>query len=180
MSEPGSDCLHRLNRRRVLTAGAMLAGACTVWSSGWAAVLSPTSGRLPIAIAEFGGIGLPDPQAARAFTEIVASNLQGSSHFAAFAAEAIANTDHLPRFEQWRAKGAQALVVGRLDLSGGKLNARFRLWDVIAGAHLASHQYVSVWEDRKRVAHAISEAIYERLTGKQGNFASPTPEPAKP
>ena len=49
--------------------------------------------------------------------------------------ERIANIDALPRFADWRAINAQALVTGRLTRqTDGRLKAEFRLWDVFSGA----------------------------------------------
>jgi TolB protein len=80
--------------------------------------------------------------------------------------------DTLPRFADWRQINAQALVTGRVTQGDGRLKAEFRLWDVFAGQHLHGQQYTTTPDNWRRIAHIISDAIYERLTGEKGYFDS--------
>jgi TolB protein len=129
---------------------------------------------LPIAIADFAGDGSVDPQEAREISGVVAADLRSSGLFnpidqAAFIEKDV-GTDSVPRFDDWRVVNAQALVVGRIGSSDGRLKVEFRLWDVLAGKQLAGEQFFARAKDARRVGHIIADAIYERITGEKGYF----------
>jgi TolB protein len=132
---------------------------------------------MPIALPEFVAGAPAESNLSRDITNIIAANLQRSGLFApinpAAYIEKISNTDAVPRFADWRAINAQALVVGRITRQpDGRLKSEFRLWDVFAGSQLTGQQYFTSPDNWRRVAHIISDAIYERLTGEKGYFDS--------
>jgi TolB protein len=182
MSEHASMTSWRsLSRRRLIMLGAGLAaGAFVGFPTRHAAAvlkLDVTQGNVqPVAIAlpDFLGAGLPDPGTARSITQIIASNLQRSGLFApidqAAYLEKISNFEGTPRFPDWRQINAQALVTGSLTQSEGRLTAKFRLWDVFAAGQLHGQQYTTTPDNWRRIAHIISDAIYERITGDKGYF----------
>jgi len=75
-----------------------------------------------------------------------------------------------PRFEDWRLIKAQALVTGKVTVSDEKLRAEFRLWDVVAAKEIVALAFSTTPENWRRVAHIISDKIYQRLTGEEGYF----------
>ena len=75
-----------------------------------------------------------------------------------------------PRFEDWRLIKAQALVTGKVIVSEDKLRAEFRLWDVIAAKEMIALAFSTTPDNWRRVAHIISDKIYQRLTGEEGYF----------
>jgi TolB protein len=168
-----------LSRRRMFVVGA---GACAL-AAGLRPALAAlrvdvTQGQiqpLPIALPDFLGGTPSDGETARGVTQVITNNLRRSGLFApiepAAYIEKIVTIDALPRFPDWRAINAQALVVGRVTRQGdGRLRAEFRLWDVFAGQQLTGQQYFTGPENWRRIAHIISDAIYERLTGEKGYF----------
>ena len=178
---PTTTLIHP-SRRRLMTLGlGAAAGALVGLSSRRAGAvlrLDVTQGSIqpmPIALPDFVGWGLPDPSAARNVTQVITANLQRSGLFApieqAAYLERISNIDTV-RFSDWRTINAQALVTGRLAQTEGRLTAQFRLWDVFAGQQLDGKQYNTTPDNWRRIAHIISDAIYERLTGEKGYFDS--------
>jgi TolB protein len=166
--------------RRNLLAGA---GASALLASTQAQAvvrLDVTSGNvqpMPIALPDFLPGSPAETDTSRNITSIIAANLQRSGLFApinpAAYIEKIANSDAVPRFPDWKAINAQALVIGRITRQGdGRLKAEFRLWDVFAGQQLTGQQYFTTPDNWRRVAHIISDAVYERLTGEKGYFDS--------
>ena len=163
---------------RSLFALVLALGALTIAIPARAVVeLNITQGTiqpLPIAIADFAGDGSIDPQLARDVSNVVANDLRSSGLFipidqAAFIEQGV-GPDALPRFEDWRVLNAQALAVGRIGASEGRLRAEFRLWDVFAGKQLAGEQFFARPKDARRIGHIIADAIYERITGEKGYF----------
>ena len=75
-----------------------------------------------------------------------------------------------PRFEDWRLIKAQALVTGKVSVAENKLRAEFRLWDVVAAKEMVALAFSTTPENWRRVAHIISDKIYQRLTGEEGYF----------
>jgi len=75
-----------------------------------------------------------------------------------------------PRFEDWRLIKAQALVTGKVTVSDDKLRAEFRLWDVVAAKEMVALAFSTTPSNWRRVAHIISDKIYQRLTGEEGYF----------
>ena len=75
-----------------------------------------------------------------------------------------------PRFEDWRLIKAQALVTGKLLVKDEKLKVEFRLWDLAAAKEMTALAFTTTPSNWRRVAHIISDKIYERLTGEEGYF----------
>ena len=75
-----------------------------------------------------------------------------------------------PRFEDWRLIKAQALVTGKVKVSEDKLRIEFRLWDVVAAKEMIALAFSTTPSNWRRVAHIISDKVYQRLTGEEGYF----------
>jgi TolB protein len=131
-----------------------------------------TIAPIPIAIPEFLG---DDPKLAADIAGVVTGDLERSGLFqpldpASFL-ERPRDVNAAPRFPDWRAVRAEALVVARvLRGSDGRLGAEFRLWDVSTGKQLAGQRFSAGSQNWRRVGHIIADQVYERLTGEKGYF----------
>ncbi|RYE60314.1 MAG: Tol-Pal system protein TolB, partial [Rhizobiaceae bacterium] len=115
---------------------------------------------LPIAITDFLSNNELGPQ----ISQVIAADLQRSGLFAPVNKQAfiekITDPGRAPRFEDWKAINAQALVVGRVSREGdGRLRAEFRLWDTFAGQQMTGQQFFTQPENWRRLAHIIADAI---------------------
>jgi TolB protein len=127
---------------------------------------------IPIAVTEFLG---EDAHLALEVSNVVAADLERSGLFqpldrAGFI-DRVRDLNAPPRFPDWRAINAQALVVGRvLRVPDGRLAAETRLWDVVSGRQLAAQRFAVVANEWRRLGHLVADLIYERLTGERGYF----------
>jgi TolB protein len=168
-----------LDRRQLLIGGAA-AGLLLPSLAAAQTKLQITEGNvapLPIAIPNFVAGTPADGEVGVGVAGVITNNLKRSGLFApidpAAFIEKIIDSDKPPQFQNWKTINAQALVTGRVTRqSDGRLKAEFRLWDVASGQQLTGQQYVTSPEFWRRIAHIISDQIYERLTGDKGYFDS--------
>ncbi|WP_309642922.1 Tol-Pal system beta propeller repeat protein TolB [Phenylobacterium sp.] len=123
---------------------------------------------LPIAIPGFSG------ERGAEIAQVINGNLERSGLFRPIDQNAFVektmDVNVQPRFPDWKAINAQALVNGQVTVESGRLTVNFRLWDVYSEQQLLGLQFTSTTENWRRVAHKISDAVYERLTGEKGYF----------
>lgn len=126
---------------------------------------------LPIAIVPF----LGSSELGRKISAVVEADLKRSGLFAPIAQaafiEKISDSNATPRFADWTAIRAQALVTGQVVSEGGnRFRTEFRLWDTGANEQITGQQYSTNPNNWRRVAHIIADTIYEALTGEKGYF----------
>ncbi|WP_333587620.1 Tol-Pal system beta propeller repeat protein TolB [Phenylobacterium sp.] len=124
---------------------------------------------LPVAVPGFTG------ERGGEIAQVITGNLERSGLFRPLDPAAFIQRDldvrYQPRFAEWKTINAQALVNGEVTVdAGGRLTVNFRLWDVFSETQLLGMQFTSTPENWRRVAHKISDAVYERLTGEKGYF----------
>jgi len=105
---------------------------------------------------------------------VISENLERSGLFLPINKKAfIQNNESLtnqPRFEDWKVIKAQHLVAGKINKSENKISVEFRLYDVFAQKQLIGKKYETSERNWRRVAHIISDAIFQRITGEGGYF----------
>jgi len=135
-------------------------------------VIEPLPYAVPMFIAE-------TPEAAQAAADIsavVASDLTGTGLLRDIPASA-----HIARvtdfaapvaYADWKAINAQALIIGSVSLSGGRLTVKFRLYDVFSGAEMVGQQLGGSEASWRRIAHKVADAAYAAITGEGAYFDS--------
>ncbi|MGM0594082.1 MAG: Tol-Pal system beta propeller repeat protein TolB [Pseudomonadota bacterium] len=131
-----------------------------------------TGGResaMPIAVVPFANEALSEDR----ISQIVAADLARSGHFAPLPTEKLPARPHSGRginFSAWRKAGVEHMVVGQLVNAGAALEVQFQLFDVIQGKQLAGYSVPTRPSRLRRVAHQISDLVYEQITGRRGAF----------
>lgn len=130
---------------------------------------------LRIALPAFIGGSSEQSELGRMIADVVTGDLERTGLFEPLDRGSFIATprtiDRAPRFADWRVINAQALAVGRVgSRSDGRLKVEFRLWDVFSGRQSAGQTFATDRRNWRRIAHLISDAIYERLTGEKGYF----------
>ncbi len=126
--------------------------------------------QVPISIAPFKG----QSGAIQKISAIVQADLERSGQFRTV------NTSHgaldetsLPDLSVFRQAGSDALVSGSVTtLSDGRLDVRFRLWDVVKAQDLGGQSFAVAAADARLAAHRVADYVYEKLTGDKGAFST--------
>ena len=129
---------------------------------------------IPIAIPTLAGSGGDSARIGHDIANVITNNLSHSGLFRPIDPAAFINATaegDVPNFQNWKVIGAQALVTGRVESQGGdKVRVEFRLWDVLPGQQIQGTAYTTTVSNWRRIAHIISDVIYERLLGEKGYF----------
>jgi len=170
--------LHQLMARRSLLAGIavsatplLLPGAARAQGVGAGnqqpeiTVDRARTAPIPIAIPNFPGSQLGTDMAG-----VITRNLERSGLFRPVAGAAGGDPGDTPNFAAWKGAGAQALVTGKVEGGGNAVRVEFRLWDVLPGQQIQGTAYTTTSSNWRRIAHIISDVIYERLLGEKGYF----------
>jgi TolB protein len=125
---------------------------------------------MPIAVLPFVGqeaIKSADSQ----ITAVVGNDLKNSGRFRLASAPKQA-TDAID-FEAWRAQKVEGVVVGQVKLlSNGQFQVAFKLFDIYNKSKLLENEFTVKPEQLRKLAHHISDMIYQQLTGDRGVFST--------
>lgn len=130
---------------------------------------------IPFAGNKFASDETSSSRLAADIVHVVKNNLQRSGLFrlvptGAFIDEKI-GIQHKPHFGSWRQINAPILLNGSVKALGeGKYEIGFILWDTISEQQIVSQTYNVPHRLWRRLAHKISDQIYQRVTGDKGYF----------
>jgi len=166
--------MNLLTRRTALKMGLAGAGLAAATNPASALVQIVVSGAnfvpLPIAIPDFAS---SDPQFGKDVADIVRANLRRSGLFApldpAALPQRVGDVAATPDFAAWRGVNVDALVMGQVE-RGGQIQSSVRVWDTQAGQQVTGKALSADPNSWRRIAHIVSDAIYESLAGETGYF----------
>lgn len=126
--------------------------------------------QVPVVIAPFRGQeALPQK-----ISEIIRADLERSGQFRVINSPAGAfDETSRPELSALRQAGADAFASGSVTkLADGRMDVRFRLWDVVKGQDLGGRSFAVTLPDLRLAAHRVADDIYEKLTGDKGVFST--------
>ena len=127
--------------------------------------------QMPIAIPDF----RDESRAGQPVGAIIRADLERSGQFRIVDAPSTTGLfeGSLPVFADWRSRNADALTGGSAArLADGRVDLRYKLWDVVKGQDLGGEAQAVPADDVRLGAHRIADAIYQKLTGERGVFAT--------
>jgi TolB protein len=128
--------------------------------------------QIPIAVARFRDDDKAAPSLGVA-SAIIRADLERSGQFRLLDAPQVVEEIGQPSMSEWRAKGADGLAGGSVArLADGRLDLRYKLWDVVKGQDLGGQSLAVPLADMRLAAHRVADAIYERFTGDKGVFST--------
>jgi TolB protein len=126
------------------------------------------SNQIPVAVAGFANEGV-SPQK---ISEIIKADLERSGAFKVIDAGVINDVNNID-YSGWKAKGADALVVGTVDaLADGRYDVRYKLLDTVKQAKLSNLDKAVTAQFTRLSAHLIADDVYFKLTGIKGAFST--------
>jgi TolB protein len=134
---------------------------------------NPVIEPMPFALAPF----LGGSEEAANITKVIAEDLTGTGLFREIPSSAyisgVSSFDAPIAYNDWQAINAQVLITGEVQTSGGKVNVKFRLYDVFTGQPMGEGlQFSGSAKSWRRMAHKVADAVYSRITGEGPYFDS--------
>ncbi|PPR39663.1 MAG: Protein TolB [Alphaproteobacteria bacterium MarineAlpha8_Bin1] len=131
---------------------------------------------IPMAILDFNSKNSEEKKLSKNINKVIKNNLSRSGLFLMLPKKLFIddqiNFEERPSFPDWRLTTAQGLVYGKVDINKTKLNIEFRLWDILSEKQMVAQQLTTEVSNWRRIAHVISDIIYQRITGESGYFDS--------
>lgn len=126
--------------------------------------------QIPVAVVPLGG----EEKLSQELHEVVVGDLLRSGLFRTV--DLAGKTPHDARevnYADWQVRGADALVIGTVEtMPKGRIEARFRLLDVVKQRELIGQMVFSNAGQVRAVGHRIADLIYEKMTGAKGVFGT--------
>ena len=125
--------------------------------------------QLPIALLPF----RDETGAPQSVSGVIRADLERSGLFRFVSTPLAIDETGVPPYPDLRGRGADALVAGSVGkLVDGRYDVRYKLWDVVKGEDQGGQSLAVPAVDLRLAAHRMADAIYEKLTGEKGVFAT--------
>ena len=127
------------------------------------------SNQIPVAVAAFADEGIAPAD----ISDIVRADLERSGVFKVIDAGQVISDSASIDAGAWKARGADALVVGSVQRQpDGRFAVRYKLYDTVKGSQLSQLGGEVQPKYTRLQAHRIADDVYEKLTGVRGIFST--------
>ncbi len=75
-------------------------------------------------------------------------------------------------YRDWKVLGASYLVTGKVEKQGENYHVHYQLFDVVRQRSMLSGQVKGNGTQMRALAHHVSDAVYEKITGIKGDFST--------
>ncbi|WP_312518239.1 Tol-Pal system beta propeller repeat protein TolB [Stutzerimonas nitrititolerans] len=136
-------------------------------------VTSGSDRAIPIAVVPFGWQGgnvLSEDMA-----EIIGNDMRNSGIFQPIPKQNMISMPARPSeviFRDWKALGAQYLLIGDIQPSGGRLQVQYAVFNVTTEQQVMTGSVGGTPEQLRDMAHYIADQSFEKLTGIKGAFST--------
>ncbi|MDN4060422.1 Tol-Pal system beta propeller repeat protein TolB [Massilia sp. YIM B02769] len=128
-----------------------------------------SSTQIPVAVAAFADEGVAPDQV----SAIIRADLERSGVFKVIDAGQVISDSANIDAGAWKARGADALVVGSVSRQpDGRFAVRYKLLDTVKGGQLSALGGEVQPRYTRLQAHRIADDVYEKLTGVRGIFST--------
>ncbi|ATP46377.1 Tol-Pal system protein TolB [Pseudomonas sp. ITEM 17296] len=136
-------------------------------------VTSGSDRATPIAVVPFGlqgGSVLPEDMA-----EIIGNDLRNSGYYSPIPRQNMISQPSQASeviFRDWKALGAQYVMVGSIVPSGGRLQVQYALFNVATEQQVLTGSVAGSVDQLRDMSHYIADQSFEKLTGIKGAFST--------
>nr|WP_314878103.1 Tol-Pal system beta propeller repeat protein TolB [uncultured Pseudomonas sp.] len=136
-------------------------------------VTSGSDRATPIAVVPFGlqgGSVLPEDMA-----DIIGNDLRNSGYYSPIPRQNMISQPSQASeviFRDWKALGAQYVMVGSIVPSGGRLQVQYALFNVATEQQVLTGSVAGTVDQLRDMSHYIADQSFEKLTGIKGAFST--------
>ena len=136
-------------------------------------VTSGSDRATPIAVVPFGlqgGSVLPEDMA-----DIIGNDLRNSGYYSPIPRQNMISQPSQASeviFRDWKALGAQYVMVGSIVPAGGRLQVQYALFNVATEQQVLTGSVAGSTDQLRDMAHYIADQSFEKLTGIKGAFST--------
>lgn len=134
-------------------------------------VTGPTIQRIPIFVPNLSSIGAPDGRG-QEFAEVLRNDLQNAALFEVSTGSQIITDVNNISFQTFFDAGADYLVAGQYQSSGGKIKFAVQLFNVREERPILGRSYEATPGKVREAAHRFADLVMKQITGNDGFFTS--------